>query len=406
MEASEFFLKLLLIILSAKLFAEVFARLRMPSVLGEVTAGIIIGPSLLGFIEPDATLHLLAEIGILLLLFEVGLETDVGRIIKVGVQSILVALTGVIVPAISGFYLAYSWFGLELIPSLFIGGTVVATSIGITVRVLADLKKQNTVISQIVLGAAVLDDIIGVVILAVLYDFAVKGAVSIADTVRIVVFISIFLVVAPIIAKLFVPMMAKLSATSRTKGMIPTLIVAMILGLAVISHKVGAPEILGSFAAGVALARRFFLPFGSSIEHYSRDIAKKIEDSMTPIIDLFVPVFFVMVGVSLNFRVIDFSSGAFWGFSGVLTIAAILAKMASGLWVKGGWNCKLSAGMAMVPRGEVGLIFAEVGKRNGIFDDSVYAVVVFVVAITTLLAPLALKPLMKDLPDECSVSNI
>jgi Kef-type K+ transport system membrane component KefB len=375
----------------------------MPSVLGEVTAGIMIGPSLLGFIQPDATFHLLAEIGILLLLFEVGLETDVGRIIKVGVQSILVALTGVIIPAVSGFSIAYSWFGLELIPALFIGGTVVATSIGITVRVLADLKKQNTVISQIVLGAAVLDDIIGVVILAVLYDFAVKGAVSIADTIRIVVFISVFLLVAPVIAKLFVPTMARLSESSRTNGMIPTLIISMILGLAVISHKVGAPEILGSFAAGIALARRFFLPLGSAIEHYSHDIAKKIEDSMTPIIDLFVPVFFVMVGASINFRVIDATSGTFWTFAGTLTVAAILSKLASGVWVRGGWNCKLSTGMAMVPRGEVGLIFAEVGKRNGIFDDSVYAVVVFVVAVTTLLAPLALKPLMKDLPDECSL---
>jgi len=403
MEVSEFFIKLLAIILSAKLFAEVFARLRMPSVLGEVTAGIVIGPSLFGFIEPDATFHLLAEIGILLLLFEVGLETDVGRIIKVGVQSILVALTGVIVPALSGFYIAYAWFDLSLIPSLFIGGTVVATSIGITVRVLADLKKQATVISQIVLGAAVLDDIIGVVILAVLYDFAVKGAVSIVDTVKIVVFISVFLVVAPVIAKLFVPTMAKLSTNSRTKGMIPTLIISMILGLAVISHEVGAPEILGSFAAGVALARRFFLPLGSAIEHYSHDIAKKIEDSMTPIIDLFVPVFFVMVGASINVRVIDATSGTFWAFAGTLTAAAILSKMASGIWVRGGWSCKLSTGMAMVPRGEVGLIFAEVGKRNGIFDDSVYAVVVFVVAVTTLLAPLALKPLMKDLPEECSV---
>jgi Kef-type K+ transport system membrane component KefB len=403
MEVSTFFIKFLLILLSAKFFAEIFARLRLPPVLGEVTAGVIIGPSVLGFIEPDATLHLLAEIGILLLLFEVGLETDVGRMIKVGIQSILVAITGVVVPALAGFYIAYRWFDLALIPSLFVGGTVVATSIGITVRVLADLKKQTTVISQIVLGAAVLDDIIGVVILAVLYDFAVKGVVSITDTIRIVVFITAFLLLAPVVAKLFVPMMAQLSAKSKTKGMIPTLIISMILGFAVISHKVGAPEILGSFAAGVALARRFFLPLGSTIEHYSRELAEKIEQSMTPIIDLFVPVFFVMVGVSLNLQVIDISSGSFWWFAGILSVVAILTKMASGIWVKGGWNCKLSAGMAMVPRGEVGLIFAEVGKRNGIFDDSVYAVIVFVVAVTTLLAPLALRPLMKNLPDECSV---
>jgi Kef-type K+ transport system membrane component KefB len=402
MEVPEFFIKLLLILLSAKFFAELFAHLRVPPVLGEVVAGIVIGPSLFGFIEPDATLHLLAEIGILLLLFQVGLETDVGRMIKVGVQSLLVAATGVILPAIAGFYVAYGGFDLPLIPSLFVGGTVVATSIGITVRVLADLKRQTTVISQIVLGAAVLDDIVGVVILAVLYDYSVKGAVSFADTARILVFITVFLLTAPVIAKLFVPMMAKLSATSKTKGMIPTLIISMILGLAVISHKVGAPEILGSFAAGVALARRFFLPLGATIEHYSRGLAEKIEQGMTPIIDLFVPVFFVMVGASLNLRVIDIASGPFWWFAGSLSAVAVITKLASGVWVKGGWDCKLSTGMAMVPRGEVGLIFAEVGKKNGIFDDSVYAVVVFVVAVTTLLAPLLLKPLMKNLPEECS----
>lgn len=399
MEVSEFFLKLLLIFISAKVFAEVFAYLKIPSVLGEVVAGIIIGPSLLGIIEPGATFYLLAEIGILLLLFEVGLETDVGQIIKVGGQSFLVAATGVIVPAVSGFWVAYHWFGLSMIPALFIGGTIVATSIGITVRVLVDLRKQNTRVSKIVLGAAVLDDVIGVVILAVLYDFAVKGTVNIANTIKILAFITIFLLLAPVIAKLFVPMMSRLTSISKTKGMVPTLIISMVLALAVISHEVGAPEILGSFAAGIALARRFFLPLGSTIDHYSHHMAEKIEESMKPIIDLFVPLFFVMVGVSINFRVIEIGSGAFWGFAGVLTVVAVIAKMVSGIWVKGGWNRKLSTGIAMVPRGEVGLIFAEVGKRGGIFDDATYAVVVFVVALTTLLAPIALRYIMKDDPE-------
>lgn len=396
MDVSEFFLKLLLIIISAKFFAEVFTYLHLPSVLGEVIAGIIIGPSLLGFIEPDATFHLLAEIGILLLLFEVGLETDVGQIIKVGIQSTLVAITGVVIPAVFGFWVSYNWFALPLISSLFVGGTIVATSIGITVRVLTDLNKQNTGVSKIVLGAAVLDDVIGVVVLAVLYDFAVKGTVNIMDTARILLFITVFLIFAPVIAKMFVPIMAKLSSVSKTKGMIPALIVSLILGLAVISHKVGAPEILGSFAAGIALTRRFFLPLGSTIEHYSHEIAEKIEESMKPIIELFVPVFFVMVGASIDFRVIDITSDAFWGFAGILTVIAIITKMTSGLWVRGGWNRKLSTGIAMVPRGEVGLIFAEVGKRNKIFDEATYAVIIFVVAFTTLFAPLALKYVMKD----------
>lgn len=170
----------------------------------------------------------------------------------------------------------------------------------------------------------------------------------------------------------------------------------MILAMAVISHKVGAPEILGSFAAGIALARRFFLPFGSTIDHYSHELAEDIEKKMTPIINLFVPVFFVVVGVSIDFRVIDVTSSAFWMFASALTLAAIAAKMASGIWAKGSWNTKLSTGIAMVPRGEVGLIFAEVGKQSKIFDDSAYAVMVFVVAFTTFIAPLGLRYVMRD----------
>jgi Kef-type K+ transport system membrane component KefB len=395
LEVSEFFLKLLVILLSAKLFAEVFSRLSIPSVLGEVVAGIVIGPSVLGVVAPEATFHLLAEIGILLLLFEVGLETDVGQLVKEGVRSTLVAVTGVAVPALLGFWVSYRWFGMEAIPSLFVGGTIVATSIGITVRVLKDLNRHNTSMARIVLGAAVLDDVIGVVVLAVLYDFAMKGTVSVTATIRILVFISAFLLVAPVIAKLFVPLMSTLASGSRTKGMIPTLIISLILGLAVISHDVGAPAILGSFAAGVALARRFFLPLGAIIDHYSNQLAEKIESSMTPIIDLFVPVFFVMVGVSINLRVIDVTSGAFWGFAGALSAVALVSKMVSGIWAPGTWYEKLSTGIAMVPRGEVGLIFAEVGKRSKIFDDAAYAGVVFVVALTTLLAPLAMRLMMR-----------
>jgi Kef-type K+ transport system membrane component KefB len=396
LDVSEFLLKLLVILLSAKLFAEIFSRLSIPSVLGEVVAGLIIGPSVLGFISPDATLHLIAEIGILLLLFEVGLETDVGQLVKEGVRSTLVALTGVVVPGLFGFWTSYHWFGMAMIPSLFVGGTIVATSIGITVRVLKDLNRHNTRMARTVLGAAVLDDVIGVVVLAVLYDFSVKGTVSIPATIRILVFISSFLLIAPILAKLFVPFMARLATAGKTKGMIPTIIISLILGMAVVSHGVGAPEILGSFAAGIALARRFFLPLGASIDHYSHQFAEKIEESMTPIIDLFVPVFFVMVGVSINLREINMTSGAFWGFAGVLTIVAVVSKMASGIWAPGGFREKLSTGVAMVPRGEVGLIFAEVGKRNKIFDDAAYAVVVFVVAFTTLLAPLVMRIMMRD----------
>ncbi|MCX7793207.1 MAG: cation:proton antiporter [Thermodesulfovibrionales bacterium] len=395
MDVSDFFLKLLVILLSAKLFAELFALMNLPTVLGEVVAGIIIGPSLLGIIVPDATFYLLAEIGILLLLFEVGLETDVGQLVKVGLQSSLVALTGVLLPALAGFWISNQIFHLPFIVSLFIGGTLVATSIGITVRVLVDLKKQHTKIAKIVLGAAVLDDIAGVIILAVLYDFAVTGKIEIINTAKVMGFITVFLLIAPLFTKLLVPVISRLSSISRTKGMIPTIIVSLILGLAVISHGVGAPEILGSFAAGIALARRFFLPLGATIEHYSHELAERIEVNMKPIIDLFVPVFFVIVGASINLKVIDFTSPLFWQIALLLTLGAVTGKMLSGIWVRGGIKAKLSTGIAMVPRGEVGLIFAEVGKKSGIFDDTIYAVMVFVVALTTLFAPLLLRYSMK-----------
>ncbi|NTU43835.1 MAG: cation:proton antiporter, partial [Nitrospirales bacterium] len=277
MEVSDFFLQLLVLLVSAKIFAELFAALRLPSVLGEVIAGIVIGPSLLGIVTPDATFHILAEIGILLLLFEVGLETDVGQLVRVGVQSTLVALTGVFVPALAGYWIGHHILHLSPIVSLFIGGTIVATSIGITVRVLVDLKKQHTRMAKVVLGAAVLDDVVGVVLLAVLYDFAVKGTVDLMSSGRVLVLISLFLLIAPVITKLLAPLISRLASNSRTKGMIPTVIISLILLLAVISHKVGAPEILGSFAAGIALARRFFLPFGSALDHYSHGLAERGE---------------------------------------------------------------------------------------------------------------------------------
>jgi len=365
-------------------------------VLGEVVAGLIIGPSVLGIIVPDRTFQLLAEIGILLLLFEVGLETDIGQMVKVGRQSTLVAATGIIVPALVTFWASYYVFGLDRLLALFMGGTFVATSIGITARVLFDLKKHTTRTAQVVLGAAVLDDIAGVVILAMLYDFSVTGELSIYSSLRLLAFVSAFLVLAPVIAKLLVPVISAASMKGRTKGIVPTLITSLILLFAFLSHQVGAPEILGSFAAGVALARRFFLPMGSSIEHYSKELAGKIEEGMTPIIDLFVPVFFVIVGASINLKAIDFSSGLFWKMSAVFAVLAILSKLVSGVWVRDGLRGKLATGMAMVPRGEVGLIFAEVGRRSGILDDMNYAVVVFIVAVTTLLAPLFLRVILGE----------
>ena len=190
MEAHDFFLTLLIILLTARVFAELATRLKTPAVIGELFAGVVLGPSLLGWIEPSEAIRLMAGIGIILLLFEVGLETDVKRLVRTGLESIVVALAGFIVPLLLGFGLAYWLFDLSLLVSLFIGGTLTATSIGITVRVLGDLKRQHSKEGQIVLGAAVLDDVMGVMLLALLYEFSIGGGVNLVNTGKVLLFVA------------------------------------------------------------------------------------------------------------------------------------------------------------------------------------------------------------------------
>ena len=395
MEIAEFFLSLVLILVSAKIFAEISVYFKIPAVIGEITAGIIIGPSLLGLVEPSAILHHLAEIGILFLLFEIGLETDIGQIIKVGIQAILVAVTGLVVPGVFGFWAGYYIFDLSLIQSLFIGGALVATSIGITLRVLMDLKKTGTKLAKVVLGAAVIDDVIGVVILAVIYNFSIRGNIDIIEPFRIFGIMTAFLIATPVIIRFFFPFLTRLSSAGKTEGVIPTMTVSIILVTAVIFHKIGAPHILGSFAAGIAFSSPFFLPMGKSTKLNDAKMVEKIKESMKPVTNLFVPVFFVMVGVSIELQAIDFTSGNFMGIAIILTTGAIITKMISGFWFRGDWNDKFSTGIAMVPRGEVGLVFAEIARKNGYFDKNIYAAVVFVVVFTTLFAPILLRSVMK-----------
>jgi Kef-type K+ transport system membrane component KefB len=400
MDVSQFFIGLLVILLSSKVLAEVFTYLHLPSVLGEVVAGILIGPSLLNVIHPDSIFYLLAEIGILLLLFEVGLQTDVGQLARVGLESSLVAVTGVVMPAALVYAVCFYMLSLSFAVSLFMAGTFVATSIGITVRVLHDLRMDRSRMAKVVLGAAVLDDVIGVIILAILYNFSQKGSIQWMSSLKILAFIALFLVVAPVLTKLMVPAITKMEEKSRTKGLLPVVSISIILALALVANLAGAPAILGAFAAGIALAHRFFLPFGPYGKDRKNRLTDKIESGMKPIIDLFVPIFFVIVGASINLTKIDFTSPTFWIAASALTAVSIAAKILSGAWAKGNLRTKLTTGIAMVPRGEVGLIFAEVGRRSGVFDDSFYAVAVFVVALTTLAGPLLLKGVAEPVSKE------
>ena len=376
--------------LAARLLAEVAVRLQAPSVIGELIAGVILGPSLFGWIEPLQSIKLLAEIGIILLLFEVGLETDIKRLAKTGIKSFVVAVSGFVLPLLLGYSVSYYVFGFSLLVSLFIGGTLTATSIGITVRVLADLKRQQAREGQIVLGAAVLDDVLGVVLLALLYEFSVGGGVSIVNAGKVLVFVAAFFVLAPLAAKLMSIVIKRFDSISEIPGLIPTTIVSLVLFFSWLAHLIGAPELLGGFAAGLALSRRFFLPFGVAL-HSDSNFAYRIESQMKPIIQLFTPIFFVFVGLSLNLREIDWASSFFWLFSLLLLMAAIAGKLLGAFFINEPWPIRWVVGMAMIPRGEVGLIFAELGRVSDIYSNEIYAGLVIAIAVTTLLPPFALK---------------
>ncbi len=399
MQAHTFFLYLLVILLTARLFAELAVRLKSPSVIGELFAGIVIGPSLFGWIEPVEALKLMAEIGIILLLFEVGLSTDIKRLIKSGTKSTIVAIVGFVAPLIFGFTIAFWMFDLSLLISLFIGGTLTATSIGITVRVLTDLKLNNSHQGQIVLGAAVLDDVLGVMLLALLYEFSIGGGVNWVNALKVLVFVSAFFALAPLLAKLMSMVIKRFHATSEIPGLIPTTIVSLVLFFAWLAHAVGAPELLGGFAAGLALSRRFFLPLGVTLRK-DEDFAKAIEEEMQPIISLFTPIFFVVVGLSINLREIDWSSPQVWVFSFVLLVAAIAGKLIGSFFIKENLASKIMIGMSMVPRGEVGLIFAELGRFSGIFNNEIHAGMVIVIVLTTIIPPFAMKWFYKHYSDK------
>ena len=389
-EVHTLFLFLMVMLLTARVFAEVAARLQAPPVIGELLAGIVLGPSLLGWISPTEVIKLLAEIGIILLLFEVGLETNVRQLARTGTQSLIVATGGFVLPFLLGYGLSRWVLELDILPSLFVGGTLTATSIGITVRVLSDLKRQASPEGQIVLGAAVLDDVCGVVLLALLYEFATGGGISLSNTVELLFFIALFFALATPAAKLLSLIIRRFDNVSEIPGLLPTTIVALVLFFAWLAHAVGAPALLGGFAAGLALSRWFSLPFGLAILA-DADFAHRVEGQMKPIIHLFTPIFFVMVGLSLNLREVDWESPFIWLFSLSLAVVAVIGKVAGAMLIRESWPARLAIGMAMVPRGEVGLIFAELGRVSGVFDNEIYAGMVIVIALTTLLPPFAMK---------------
>lgn len=396
MDVSTFLIQLVLIWLSARVFGEIAAYFQIPPVIGELVAGVMLGPSVFGMVTISNPVHLLAQIGIILLLFEVGIETDMQRLFSAGGKALIVAIGGVVFPFILGFGLSYYSFDFSLLASLFIASTLTATSIGITLRVLQDIKKQNSNEAQIIVGAAVVDDIIGIVLLALLYEFSISGEVNLWNAGKVLVFIVLFFFLSPVLAKIASEIIKKWDEKCTIPGLLPTTIVSLILLFAWTAHALGAPELLGGFAAGLALSRQFSFPF-KTFFHESKDFSHRVEKQMKPIIHLFTPIFFVSIGLSLNLKDLDWSSTFIWMLSGSLLLAAIVGKLVCGFFVRGETRLtQLIIGTAMIPRGEVGLIFAAIALEAGVFKDDVYTAIILVITVTTFIAPFCLRWLYRD----------
>src|SRR5713101_1299997 len=366
---------ILIILVAAKVGAELSERLSVPAVVGEIVAGILIGPSVLGLVDSNNVLRLLGEVGVILLLLTVGLEMDLAELGAVGRASLLVATVGVIVPFVAGAGVG-GLFGLSTNQAVFVGAALTATSVGITARVFGDLRALASVEARTVLGAAVADDVMGLVILTVVVRLVTEGSLSVAGVAGVVVIAVGFLVVSGVVGVRVAPcLFALISRHSRSSGTVLALALAFTLGLAELAQAARLAPIVGAFVAGVALSR------SASSDRIRRDLI--------PVGHLFVPVFFLEIGIDAHVN--EFVRPAVVGLAGALLVVAVVGKLASaaGLWKSPG--DRLLVGVGMIPRGEVGLIFATLGLEQHIFGNDVYAALLLVVLLTTLLPPPVLR---------------
>jgi Kef-type K+ transport system membrane component KefB len=392
---------LILIILGAKIGGELLSRIGQPPVLGELLMGVLLGNlNLFGFtlldpLKDSIPLRVLAEIGAILLLFEVGVESDLVQLLAVGWSSLAVATLGVVAPMAMGYFVAQ-----YLIPQagwlthLFVGGTLTATSVGITARVLKDLKKSNTAEARIILGAAVADDVIGLVVLAVISGLttaAISGAgsasISWIATLWIVVKACLFLVLAVVIGRFWSQRAFNIAARLRVSGAFLALAVCFCFAVAAAAGYFGLAPIVGAFAAGVVLEEVHYKPF---LERGERTI----QELLFPLTTLVVPVFFVLMGFRVDLR--SFQSTTVLGFAAAITFVAILGKQVCGLGIWQPGIDRIVIGVGMIPRGEVGLIFAGLGSSlilqgQPVLPRPAFSALVLMVMLTTFVTPPLLK---------------
>jgi Kef-type K+ transport system membrane component KefB len=391
-------IELAVILVAAKLGGEVATRLGQPAVLGELVAGVVLGNlhlagvTALDTITADPAVSVLAGLGVLLLLFQVGLESTVRDMLQVGLSSLLVAVIGVAVP------FALGWGGGRLLlpdaspyVHAFLGASLTATSVGITARVLQDLGRSRGAEARVILGAAVIDDVLGLVILAVVSG-AVTAAgegktVSAGAVIAIVAKATVFLVGALALGVMVSPRLFKLASRLQTRGVLLSLGLASCFTLSWLSGTIGLAPIVGAFAAGLVLEDLHYRDFVDRGEH-------GLEELVRPIAAFLVPIFFVVMGMRTDLRA--FADPAVLGLAAALTLVAIVGKQACGLAVLGAGIDRVTVGVGMIPRGEVGLIFANMGlslRLGGkpVLGPDTYSAIVIVVVVTTLVTPPALR---------------
>ena len=387
------FLVVAAMLIAAKLLGELAERFHQPAVLGELIAGVMLGASVLGVVPATGTgaeiIHVLAELGVVLLLFEIGLETDLKEMFRVGTASLSVAAVGVVLPFALGFaywaYLPHAASGgtTDLtMAAIFVGATLTATSVGITARVLSDLGQMNSEEAKIIIGAAIIDDVLGLVILTVVSGMAAGASVEAIGILRVLAVAVGFLVIAVLVGRFVAPRLFDLVVRMRVRYVLLVFAMAFVLGLSATAALIGSALIIGAFAAGLIL---------SGTNQFDT-----IEREIRPVASVFTPIFFVSVGASVNLGLLN---PAREGAAGILGIAAVLTLLAMVGKLAAGWAApwvqfrRLVVGVGMIPRGEVGLIFADIGRRSGVLNEAVFGAVLLMVMATTFVAPPGLKAL-------------
>lgn len=415
-------LSLIVIYLAAKVGGEVCIRINLPPVLGELIGGVIVGVSALHWVVFAATgdssppalialvgwvaglqgeallpvfqgqsqvISVLAELGVIMLLFEIGLESNLKELIRVGPQAPIVAVVGVAAPFIVGTTGLIALFGVATIPAIFAGAALTATSIGITAKVLADLQQLNSTEGQIIIGAAVLDDVLGIIVLAVVASLAKTGEVQVLNVIYLLGGAVAFLIGSILIGRLLSPYFVVLVDRLRTRGQL--LITALIFAflLAYLAAAIQLEAILGAFAAGLILAE--------TSKH------EELQQQISPIADMLAPIFFIAVGARTDVSVLNpLNPENHPGLvmASFLVLVAILGKLLTGFVVFGqsGIN-RLAIGIGMIPRGEVGLVFAGVGATSGVLSEALDAAIIVMVIFTTFLAPPLLRLVFQTTDD-------